>query len=143
LAFSALEKYVLETIWLLGHYISVTWNVLFHGEFAPEFKTLPEKVQVELLARLKVVENFGPALGRPIVDTLKGSSFPNMKEIRFNQDGVWRFAFAFNRLSNAIVLCGGDKEGEDSDAFYKELIELADKRFASHIEAIKKVQSQR
>lgn len=29
------------------------------------------------------------------VDTLKGSSFSNMKELRFNaDDGVWRVAFA-------------------------------------------------
>jgi len=121
----------------------MSWDVLFHGEFDVEFRALPADVQVELLARLTVLANFGPSVGRPTVDTLKGSSFQNMKEIRFNQDGVWRFAFAFNPQSKAIVLCGGDKEGEDSDAFYKELIERADKRFASHIEAIKKIRSQR
>jgi hypothetical protein len=35
-----------------------------------------------------------------------------MKERRFDVDnGVWRFAFAFDPKRTAIVLCGGDKSG--------------------------------
>jgi mRNA-degrading endonuclease RelE of RelBE toxin-antitoxin system len=41
------------------------WQVLFHPEFQPEFKKLPEDIQDEFLARLKVLEQFGPNLGRP------------------------------------------------------------------------------
>src|ERR1700737_3337328 len=84
------------------------------------------EVRRELLARLKLLECAGPQLGRPTVDTLTGSSFQNMKELRFQQDdGVWRFAFAFNPQRAAIVLCGGDKEGTDQASFYKELIAKA------------------
>jgi hypothetical protein len=50
-----------------------------------------------LLAHIAVLETFGPQLGRPRVDTLKGSRHANMKELRFDAaDGVWRFAFAFD-----------------------------------------------
>ena len=36
------------------------------------------------------------------VDTLKGSSFSNMKELRFNaDDGVWRVAFALLPLTSS------------------------------------------
>jgi hypothetical protein len=72
-------------------------------------------------------------LGRPTVDTLTASSFPNMKEIRFNCDGVWRFAFAFDQTRSAIVLCGGDKEDVEQKKFYKSLIKQADARFSAHI----------
>jgi len=72
------------------------WTVLFHSEFDREFKVLPTAVQDELLARLGVLREFGPTLTRPNVDTLNGSSFPNMKELRFQLDGQWRFAFAFD-----------------------------------------------
>jgi hypothetical protein len=113
------------------------WAVLLHSEFVPEFQALPTEAKNELLARLKVLEAFGPNLGRPNVDTLKGSSFGNMKELRFQLDGIWRFAFAFDAQRNAIVLCGGDKFGEDSSSFYKELIATADARFANHIAALK------
>jgi len=88
----------------------------------------------ELLARLVALEASGPALGRPHVDTLEGSSFSNMKELRFRVDGLWRFAFAFDPNRRAIVLVGGNKVGDRR--FYRELITVADKRFAAHIEGL-------
>jgi hypothetical protein len=114
------------------------WTVLFHGEFLPEYEKLPEDVQDELLARSRVLEQLGPNLGRPIVDTLKGSEFPNMKELRFQCDGVWRFAFAFDPERSAVILVGGDKEDKNSDDFYKDLIVTADRRFTAHIASVKK-----
>jgi len=113
----------------------MTWLVHFHDEF--ELDELPEEIQDELLARLRVLSEFGPQLGRPNVDTLKGSSFPNMKELRFRKDGLWRFAFAFDSLQQAIVLVGGDKEGENQTKFYKDLIKVADARFSDHLRKIK------
>jgi hypothetical protein len=114
--------------------VNMKWQVLFHGEFQPEFEELPKDIQDELLARLKVLSQFGPQLGRPNVDTLQGSEFGNMKELRFQQDGIWRFAFAFDPERNAIILCGGDKDG-DKD-FYRKLIATADRRFTAHIASI-------
>jgi hypothetical protein len=65
-------------------------------EFEPEFEALHEDVQTEILALSLVLEEFGPQLGRPRVDTLKGSRHANMKELRFSAaDGEWRVAFAF------------------------------------------------
>jgi hypothetical protein len=97
---------------------------------------LSASVQNELLARLGVLTEFGPSLGRPHVDTLNGSSFPNMKELRFQLDGLWRFAFAFDPLRRAIVLVGGDKEGKRQSDFYKTLITVADRRFAAHVASL-------
>jgi len=61
--------------------------VLFHDKFEPELSLLPRAVRLELIARLQVVAAFGPALGRPNVDTLSGSSFANMKQLRFRKMG--------------------------------------------------------
>lgn len=113
-------------------------KVLFQPDFLEEFYLLPVTVQDELLARVGLLEQMGHQLGRPTVDTLVSSSFQNMKELRFNaDDGVWRFAFAFDTSRNAIVLCGGDKEGVDQKKFYKDLIALADARFSAHLKQIK------
>jgi hypothetical protein len=91
---------------------------------------LPEGVREDLLAHLKVLQKFGPDLGRPTVDTLKASKHVNMKELRFNcEGGVWRFAFAFDVQRRAVVLCGDDKAGANEDRFYKTLIRDADDRF--------------
>ncbi len=77
--------------------MAVLWDVEFHDDFAPEYAALPEDVQDELQAIIEVLEQIGPQLGRPRVDTLKGSRHANMKELRFAAaDGVWRFAFAFD-----------------------------------------------
>jgi hypothetical protein len=115
------------------------WTVLFHPDFDPEFEALAEPVRLELLGRLQVLAQFGPGLGRPNVDTLKGSTFPNMKELRFQADGVWRFAFAFDVRRQAIILTGANKEGQKEKRFYVDLIRTADERFAAYIASLRAV----
>jgi hypothetical protein len=88
--------------------------------------------------RAELLEEYGPALGRPNVDTLNGSQFSNMKELRFDaEDGVWRVAFAFDIRRLAILLVAGDKIGVDQKKFYKTLIKIADDRFEQHIQDMK------
>ncbi|WP_026730820.1 type II toxin-antitoxin system RelE/ParE family toxin [Fischerella sp. PCC 9605] len=112
----------------------MNWVVEFHEDFEPEFDNLPESVQDELLAHSGLLETFGPQLGRPQVDTLKGSKYSNMKELRFEAaDGVWRVAFAFDPKRRAILLIAGDKSGMSQTRFYKQLIKKADARFSSHL----------
>jgi len=81
-----------------------------------------EDVQAELLAHATMLEEKGPSLGRPFVDTLKGSAYTNMKELRFSTaEGVWRVAFAFDKQSRAVLLVAGDKInlwGKDENKFY-------------------------
>jgi hypothetical protein len=107
-------------------------------EFVPEFDALHEDVRTEILALSLVLEKFGPQLGRPRVDTLKGSLHANMKELRFSAaDGAWRVAFAFDPRRRAILLVAGDKSGGSEKRFYRELIRKADARFNSHLALIK------
>jgi hypothetical protein len=95
-------------------------------------------VQDELLAHLKLLQQFGPHLGRPRVDTLSGSKHANMKELLFDvADGVWRFAFAFDTKRRAAVLVGADKSGGSEKRFYRRLIAKADERFDRHLANIK------
>ena len=77
-------KYVLEYICSEGYIFLMQWTVLLHTAFESEFAGLPEIVQDELLAHAKLLERFGPQLGRPRVDTRNGSKHANMKELRFD-----------------------------------------------------------
>ncbi len=114
------------------------WEVRFDDAFEAEFDQLPEAVQDELLARVKVLEQFGPQLGRPHVDTLKDSKHANMKELRFNcEDGAWRIAFAFDPKRRALLLVAGDKAGANQRKFYEKLIQMANERFDAHLEKLK------
>jgi len=92
----------------------VSWSVIFHEEFDAEFQALEEALQDELLAHAKLLQEYGANLGRPTVDTLKGSKHANMKELRFTwEDQVWRVACAFDPKRRAILLAGGNKVGAD------------------------------
>jgi hypothetical protein len=117
----------------------MSWTVDFYNDFVPEFKALPIDVQDELLASVELLEKLGPELKRPQADTLNGSKYANMKELRFKAvGGVWRFAYAFDPQRQGIVLVGGDKSGSSERRFYKQLIQKADKRFETHLETLKK-----
>jgi hypothetical protein len=116
------------------------WEVRFERNFEKELKQLDEDVRVELLAHAQVLEHRGPSLGRPLVDTLKGSAYQNMKELRFNvARGVWRVAFAFDPDSKGLLLVAGNKVGlwgKDEEAFYRRLIEVADTRFKAYLDRV-------
>ena len=113
----------------------MSWAVGFHPAFDEEFENLTDAVQEKLYAHAEVLEQFGPTLGRPRVDTLNGSRHRNMKELRFDADGgVWRVAFAFNPDRKAILLVAGDKSKLEETRFYARLIREADERFDSYLE---------
>jgi hypothetical protein len=110
------------------------WSVRFEDEFEQEFGALPLPIREAMMAAARLLKDYGPQLGRPHVDTLKGSAFPNMKEFRFNAtNGVWRVAFAFDPARDAILLIAGDKSGVSAARFYRTLIHTADRRYAGHL----------
>ena len=112
----------------------MSWVVLFHEAFDAEFSAFRRDVQTALLAKARLLESFGPQLGRPHVDMLKDSKHANMKELRFDAaDGVWRAAFAFDTHRQAIILVARDKSGGSEKRFYRSLIATADKPFDEHL----------
>ena len=120
--------------------MSVSWVVEIGDEFVLEFEALREDVRTEILALSRLLQRFGPQLGRPRVDTLKGSRHPNMKELRFSAaGGEWRVAFAFDPRRRAILLVVGDKSGTSERRFYRRLIRTADDRFDAHLARQRKI----
>lgn len=108
----------------------MAWEVVIDPVLHGELGELPAAVQRALAARVKLLAQFGPTLGRPTVDTLKGSRHANMKELRFEADrGVWRVAFAFDSARRCVLLAAGNKAGVSERRFYRQLIDLADRRF--------------
>jgi len=115
-------------------YYRVSWDVEIGDEFKPEFFALQEDVRTEILALARLLQQFGPQLGRPRVDTLNGSRHANMKELRFSAaGGEWRVAFAFDTRRKGILLIAGDKSGGGEKRFYRELLRKADERLDAHL----------
>ncbi len=86
------------------------------------------------LSAMIVLQQAGPALCRPYADSLKGSRFSNMKELRIQSKGdPIRAFYAFYPWRSGVLLCAGHKSGNEK-RFYAELIPLADKEFTHHLQ---------
>ena len=113
------------------------WDVEITDEFEAWFDELGQEVKEAILASIKVLESTGPKLGRPQVDTVKGSKHSNMKELRVQQGGdPWRIFFAFDPRRSAILLIGGCKVGDKR--FYERMIPIADRLFEIYLQELKK-----
>ncbi len=112
------------------------WDVLFDEEFAEWLDAIEESLRVKIAGHVELLERFGPNLGRPRVDTVKGSDYPNMKELRIQHQGEpWRIPFAFDTQRAAILLLGGNKASDKR--WYRENIPTADARFRRHLERLR------
>ena len=111
------------------------WTVTTTGEFDRWFTgDLSDGEREELTAVVNLLRLFGPMLKRPHADTLNGSRYANMKELRARTgDSVLRVAFAFDTERKAVLLAGGNKSGVGQKVFYAQLIDRADRLFAEHL----------
>ncbi|MDN3454609.1 type II toxin-antitoxin system RelE/ParE family toxin [Psychrobacter sp. APC 3350] len=111
------------------------WAVISTELFDEWFEQQEESTKERVLAALVVLEQQGPSLGRPLVDTVNGSKFANMKELIIQHRGKpLRAFFAFDPLRQAIVLCIGDKSNKKR--FYKAMIATADEQYELHIASL-------
>ena len=86
----------------------MAWEVEYTDEFGAWWEGLTDGEQEAITAAVAFLEERGPGLGRPLVDTVQGSRHPNMKELR-PPAGNLRILFAFDPRRTAILLIGGDK----------------------------------
>lgn len=111
----------------------MAWDVVYDPQFREWLMGCPHDLQDEILAHISLLKEYGPTLSRPKVDTLKGSTFPNMKELRVQCKGQpWRILFAFDPKRRSILLVGGNKRGDKR--WYTKNIALADARYAQHLQ---------
>lgn len=112
------------------------WLVKTTDTFDTWFDTLDDTDRKNVLAAMLVLQQKGPLLPRPYADTVKGSIYSNMKELRVQSKGnPIRAFFAFDPQRSAILLCAGDKSRNEK-LFYKQMIPLADKEFTAYLEML-------
>lgn len=108
------------------------WDVEVTDQFEQWWDTLSVEEQESIEAAVELLEERGPGLGRPLVDTVKGSRHANMKELRA---AMIRVLFAFDPRRTAILLIGGDKRDRWQE-FYAQMIPLADTLFDEHLKEL-------
>jgi len=116
----------------------MAWVVLMVDEVQQWLDSLDHTTRTSVLATIIVLAEEGPSLGRPLVDTVKGSRHANMKELRPPASGrqTIRLLFAFDPARQAILLVGGDKTN-NWQKWYKQNIPIADQRFDQHLQHLK------
>jgi len=116
---------------------SMEWQVLLDTDFKVWLLEQEQDVQVAIFAHIGLLKAFGPSLGRPQVDTLKGSRLVNLKELRVQHRGEpWRVLFVFDPKRRAILLVGGNKQGDAR--WYRRAIALAEERYQRHLEEMER-----
>ncbi|MFD5321101.1 type II toxin-antitoxin system RelE/ParE family toxin [Streptomyces sp. NPDC127098] len=92
---------------------------------------------IQVSKAITALQEEGPALGRPLVDTIKGSELPNLKELRPGSTGASevRLLFVFDPVRQAVILVGGDKAGNWS-GWYRKTVPLAEEAYAHHLKRI-------
>jgi hypothetical protein len=111
----------------------MAWKVVTVEYFDDWFLGFDAAEQQDVLAAILVLEQFGPTLGRPYVDSIKGTGkVKNLKELRVQHKGKpFRVFFAFDSLRQAVMLCGGDKTGDKH--FYETMISIAEREFLDYL----------
>ncbi len=96
--------------------------------------SLTDKQRSATWRAISRLEQKGPTLGRPYVDTIRNSRFKNMKELRVSSQGALRVLFAFDSERRAVLLLGGDKSKDSRwNDWYVDAIQRADTLFQEHI----------
>ncbi len=114
----------------------MAWNIEGTREFEAWFGSLDRVEQDAVICSVDLLKEKGPTLARPHADTVRGSRFPNMRELRSQARGKpLRTFYAFDPRRTAILLIGGKKT--EGGRFYQAMIPMADQLYATYLEELK------
>jgi hypothetical protein len=112
------------------------WEIEASDEFHQWYQGLDEDEVESVNFSVDLLEEAGPILGRPHVDTLRHSNIPNLKELRVQHEGrPMRILFVFDPRRIGYLILGGDKTG--NDAWYTMFIPIAEKIYRKHLAEIR------
>ncbi|HZD50646.1 MAG TPA: type II toxin-antitoxin system RelE/ParE family toxin [Silvibacterium sp.] len=113
----------------------MAWEVEFTDEFGMWWDNLTEDEQDSINFGVRLLQEFGPHLKRPHADSVVGSGYSNMKELRCQHEGrPYRVLYAFDPRRIGVLLIGGDKTG--NPRWYEEYVTRADAIYAQHLREI-------
>lgn len=112
------------------------WQVKVTEEYAEWYSALIKEdldSAVQVAQAVAALREEGPALGRPLVDRLKGARLHHLKELRPGSRGrsEIRVIFAFDPTRSALLLLGGDKAG-NWQRWYRANIPLAEQLYTEY-----------
>lgn len=115
------------------------WQIYIANEVRDWLDSLDATTHIRVVQAIDILAEAGPGLGRPLVDTIRGSSITNLKELR---PGSVRVLFAFDPWRSSILLVAGDKAGQ-WNAWYREAVPLAEQRYERYLKERTQEEEQR
>ena len=92
------------------HNLQTGWEIEASDEFTAWYRGLDEDEVESVSFSVDLLQQAGPVLGRPHVDTLRNSRIPNLKELRVQHAGKpIRILFAFDPRRVGYLILGGPK----------------------------------
>lgn len=113
------------------------WEVEVTDQFIEWWEDLTTDQQAALEARVELLSERGPSLGRPAVERIHSSRHHNMKELRSSAGGALRVLFMFDPRRQVILLLGGDKSGA-WDEWYESAVPMADDLYDVYLGELRK-----
>ena len=118
------------------------WEVEYEY-IEPWLDAQDDETVASVFAALELLCEHGPALGRPLVDSLEAQTMRNLKELSPASPGTSevRILFAFDSKRKAIMLLAGDKSaGKNNKAkwagWYRRAIPEAERLLQQHLERL-------
>lgn len=111
------------------------WEIRVTNQVLTWIDTLDKRTRALVVDAIDRLAEAGPALGRPLVDSIAHSSIHNLKELRPGSAGrsEVRILFVFDPWRSAILLTGGDKSS-DWQGWYRRTIPHAEKLYEEYLE---------
>jgi len=110
------------------------WEIYQTDEVAAwmtDLRRIDPQAAEKVEAAVDVLAEYGPTLGRPLVDTLTGSKLANLKELRPRQTNI-RVLFVFDPWRAAVLLVAGDKSGQWK-RWYQRAVPEAEQAYESYL----------
>ena len=85
------------------------WDIVLTPGVQTWLGSLPLKQRERMYNAMAQLQRGGPTLGEPFVKKIESSDLHAMKELRAKS---LRLLFTFDRSRRAVMLVGGDKEGQ-------------------------------
>lgn len=116
--------------------IPVTWNVRVTQDFAAWYATRDERGRAVIDRGVALLAERGIHLGAPHSTRIVTSRHATVRELRLQDRGhPIRVLYAFDPTRTAVLLCGGDKTGDDR--FYERTVPIADRLYDQRLGELK------
>ncbi len=115
----------------------MAWEVEFTSQFETWWDSLSEDEQIEISAKVELLQEHGPTLPRPHADVISTSRHANMKELRGKaKQHHLRVLYALDPRRTALLLLGGDKT--EDPGWYDKFVPIADDLFDRHLRQLER-----